>query len=492
MIKLVVTDMDGTLNYHPNNNTTYKADASLPTQNLAAIKHLTNSGIDFMIATGRLKADVDILLKDTRCKYTVLSQNGSYIIDNNDNILYKNTHNLEDVKFIITKLRDMKVNFCVSEKSGHIFDDSITLDTVEKILGVVANRTNVEDLLHYTGDVANICIIDADHSRLMEIEKECKNLFKHLPVNVNITSQITIDINHKESTKGNTISHYIKKHDIKPNEVIVVGDSFNDISMFEQFSNSFVMNHAKEKVKSYANTEINIFSDVCNYINLPNLEIIALDEKDCKLISKSNATRIELCSTIKDGGSTPSFELVEKCVQVSTLPIRVMIRNNVETYSYTNNEIDAMIVNINKIKSLPIDGFVFGCNNIDKINQLHLKRLIEACHPFNITYHRAFDEIEDKQNAINILNDLKVDTILTNFGLDKFDEATLNSKVNELDFKNTDFLYGGGVSLDNIDSILKYTNNIHIGTLAHKDNSFENEIDVDKINYIANKIFKKN
>jgi hydroxymethylpyrimidine pyrophosphatase-like HAD family hydrolase len=61
-----------------------------------------------------------------------------------------------------------------------------------------------------------------------------------------------IEINHKLAQKGSGLMQAIEKMGIKPEEVAVFGDGYNDISLFEQFSNSYAPENAQLGIKAKA------------------------------------------------------------------------------------------------------------------------------------------------------------------------------------------------------------------------------------------------
>lgn len=217
------------------------------------------------------------------------------------------------------------------------------------------------------------------------------------------------------------------------------------------------------------------------------LEIIATNENDCLKLAKSSVDRIELCSNLDVGGLTPDIKIVEKCSSISIVPMRVMIRESSDSFSYNDFEVHKMIEIIQKYKHFNIEGFVFGCNDGDMINEEHLRLITEACYPKKMTYHRAFDEILDKNYAIKLLDKYNVDTVLTNFGLENINKSTLESNFANFNSLNINLLFGGGVTDSNLDDILNYTNNIHIGTFARLDNTFNSDVNINLINEIKSK-----
>jgi HAD superfamily hydrolase (TIGR01484 family) len=61
-----------------------------------------------------------------------------------------------------------------------------------------------------------------------------------------------IQVTAPECHKGSGINHLIQKLDIKPEEVLAIGDMYNDIPMFELLPHSVAMGNAPDEVKSKA------------------------------------------------------------------------------------------------------------------------------------------------------------------------------------------------------------------------------------------------
>lgn len=72
-----------------------------------------------------------------------------------------------------------------------------------------------------------------------------------------------IEITPKGCSKSSGLAFYLDYNKISRDNVIVVGDSGNDISMFKEFPNhSYCMEHAGQHVQKYAKNIINRFSDL--------------------------------------------------------------------------------------------------------------------------------------------------------------------------------------------------------------------------------------
>ena len=86
------------------------------------------------------------------------------------------------------------------------------------------------------------------------------------------------------------------------------------------------------------------------------------------------------------------------------------------------------------------------------------KKLVERANPLSITFHMAFDEIEDKLKAIDQLVELGVDRILTKGGCENAlaGRESLKKLVEYANDRIT-IMPGKGVNKENRDYILEYT-----------------------------------
>lgn len=81
MIKLVACDLDGTL---------FNSDMVVSPENAAAIRAAQESGIEFLVATGRAPKQSKFLLKDAGIKTGFINLNGALVYDTNDHLTVKN------------------------------------------------------------------------------------------------------------------------------------------------------------------------------------------------------------------------------------------------------------------------------------------------------------------------------------------------------------------------------------------------------------------
>lgn len=129
---------------------------------------------------------------------------------------------------------------------------------------------------------------------------------------------------------------------------------------------------------------------------------------------KAGADRIELCSALSVGGITPSWAFSQYAVKNSSIPINVMIRQRAGDFVFSSNEIAMMNDEIQMMRDLGVNGVVIGALNIDaQINVKACQQWIESAGDLDVTFHRAFDTVQDWQYALEQVIDLGCKSILT-------------------------------------------------------------------------------
>lgn len=139
-----------------------------------------------------------------------------------------------------------------------------------------------------------------------------------------------------------------------------------------------------------------------------------------KIASKYGVKRIELCSALSLGGLTPSYGLIEKCVQEASVEVHAMIRPREGGFVYSKEEINLMAKNIVAAKTAGATGVVFGVLNAKQEISESNQKLFSLAKSLNldVTFHRAFDFVKDYRKAIEGIIAIGFDRVLTS-GLEK-------------------------------------------------------------------------
>ena len=153
------------------------------------------------------------------------------------------------------------------------------------------------------------------------------------------------------------------------------------------------------------------------------LEICLEDVPGAAVAERAGADRIELCTDLAQGGTTPSIDRVASVLaSVDRVGVQVLVRARPGDFVYSAAEIDAMVRDIEAIEALARPpgvtvGFVIGAlNGNDRVDVPALTRLRIACGPAPVTFHRAFDVVPDRRSALEALIGLGLDRVLTSGG----------------------------------------------------------------------------
>jgi copper homeostasis protein len=144
------------------------------------------------------------------------------------------------------------------------------------------------------------------------------------------------------------------------------------------------------------------------------LEICADSVGSAVTASTSGADRIELCTSLPEGGTTPSLGMIVSAKRNLDIPVNVLIRPRSSDFIYDDDEFDIMRHDIELCGEAGADGVVIGVllqnGEIDVERTL---KLMSYAGPMSVTFHRAFDLTDDPFKALETLISAGVDRILT-------------------------------------------------------------------------------
>ena len=182
------------------------------------------------------------------------------------------------------------------------------------------------------------------------------------------------------------------------------------------------------------------------------VEVCANSLRSAINAEKAGADRIELCAELGVGGITPSYGLLKSVKERISIPVHVLIRPRSGDFTYSDSEFDIMKKDVALCVDLGFDGIVSGVlhkdfsldeKRIESINQKPSKEL-------KFTFHRAFDWVEDPYKALEQLEALKVDFILSS-GQQKSAAEGIDLLIELLQQEsNCSIMPGGGIGIDNV------------------------------------------
>ena len=121
-------------------------------------------------------------------------------------------------------------------------------------------------------------------------------------------------------------------------------------------------------------------------------EVCANSVESCIEAEKGGAGRVELCASIPEGGTTPSYGEIVMARRMIGIKLHVIIRPRGGDFIYTPLELSTMVEDIRMARMAGADGLVFGCLTADgDVDMATMARLMAASDGLPVTFHRAFD-----------------------------------------------------------------------------------------------------
>jgi copper homeostasis protein len=190
------------------------------------------------------------------------------------------------------------------------------------------------------------------------------------------------------------------------------------------------------------------------------LEIACFNVQSAINAVRSGANRVELCANPELGGTTPSDEDFKKVQDVAVpVPVNVMVRPRGGDFEYTEAEFDTMKESLIRLHGLGADGFVFGILKDGKVDVQRCQALVKLADGQYCTFHRAFDELEDKQAGLQDVIKCGFSGILTSGGKHDAIKGTsaLRQLVEATKGDEIHIIVGGGARSSNIELLKKET-----------------------------------
>jgi Cof subfamily protein (haloacid dehalogenase superfamily) len=239
MIKLIATDMDGTL---LNNK------GQLPKNFFNILNKLNSKNIIFVAASGRPYYTLENNFEEEKDKVYFVAENGAVIMHGGNELFSK----FLDKKIVNDIIEDSKkLNHChlvlCAEHKAYV--QSTKKEFITEVEKYYHNYDIVDSLNKVSDDIVKISIYDFEGS-LENSYLKLNPKWKEAAL-ITVSGKNWLDIGRTDVNKGEAIKFLQNKFNISEMETMVFGDNFNDIHMLQSAYYSYVMENAPEEVKKY-------------------------------------------------------------------------------------------------------------------------------------------------------------------------------------------------------------------------------------------------
>lgn len=252
MIKLIASDLDGTILQH--------GAQTVDPEFFPVIRALKEKGIRFIAASGRQYSNLQQLFKEVDQDIWYISENGGMYVFN-DTIHIPKTHSKELVNEIVTAIRqdpDCELTFSCShttyleKKSQHFYEHLINK--------VKYDITLTDDLLALDEETMKIAIHNSKGAHVCEAKY--RELFSD-KLTVVTSGNLWIDFMPFGVNKGAALEHITRDLGIQPEECMAFGDQWNDEEMLKFVGTSYAMQSAVPGISDFCtHTTDNVLTEL--------------------------------------------------------------------------------------------------------------------------------------------------------------------------------------------------------------------------------------
>ena len=241
MIKLVATDIDGTILIP-------EGEFTQPVKE--CIKKLCRKEIKVVLVTGRMHAAASLIAKDLNLDTPVVSYQGG-LIKHNNKTLYEKCLTKEQTEKVINWAKTENIHL-------NLYNDDILYSEkdcyeIERYCKNLHTHYTVKPYSEIKKDKVNkLLAIDYNNpEKIDRLEKELPGIFPELYI-VKSTPYF-LEFSNKEASKYCAVKFLQKYWGISADETLTIGDQNNDIALLRAGGVRVAMGNATEELKKVAN-----------------------------------------------------------------------------------------------------------------------------------------------------------------------------------------------------------------------------------------------
>ena len=239
MIKLIATDMDGTL---LNSNNEIHADF------YPMFQSLKEKDIIFAAASGRQYYNLLERFKDIKDDMMFIAENGTFVVYKGKELIV-NSLEKNIAKELIEIGRTIPNSYVILCGKNSAYIESHDERLIKQTAKYYERYKIVEDLTSIDDDILKVTICDFNGS-----ENNSNNYFDEYrdKVQITVSGEIWLDIVAKGINKGVAINEIQNLLNIDYKETMVFGDYLNDLEMMSSAYHSYAMANAHDTLKKAA------------------------------------------------------------------------------------------------------------------------------------------------------------------------------------------------------------------------------------------------
>ncbi|TFD99699.1 Cof-type HAD-IIB family hydrolase [Jeotgalibacillus salarius] len=272
MIKLIASDMDGTL---------LNGSHEIGKDTIEAIREAKEAGIEVIIATGRAYNEAIVPLKAAGLSLPLIVVNGAEVRNAAGEQLFKRGLSAEKAEEAADALEKLDIYFEIYTENGTYTNHKE--HGVQLLIDIFLTSNpdtplpNVREEAESRYDDGHVNVVDDYHAVFNSSEtvykflafsskpeklKQAKEILSEMGgLAISSSGKENLEITSVEAQKGIALEWYVKERGINTEDVMAIGDNYNDVSMMKLAGWSVAMGNAPEDIQQ-----------ICRYVTATNRE----------------------------------------------------------------------------------------------------------------------------------------------------------------------------------------------------------------------------
>ncbi|TVY07416.1 HAD family hydrolase [Paenibacillus cremeus] len=258
MIKLVVSDLDGTL--------LVGHTKSIREEDRQALLKAEELGITVAFASGRMRPEITVIAQELALPAHAISQNGAYVHLKDGTLLQSAAFERELIVRLAEAAEGTPLLTVIAGPDSYIVQqlDDRTRPLQANLMAPLEEATNMLEILGRELICGKISYI-GEVPRLLEL-KQALEAEHGDAVDVYISDVNCLDVMPRQSSKGAGLNALRELLGVRPEESACFGDAFNDLSMFAVTPHSFAMATSHPEVQRHAARTVGSVAEALDWV----------------------------------------------------------------------------------------------------------------------------------------------------------------------------------------------------------------------------------
>ncbi|AJA47337.1 putative phosphatase HI [Clostridium pasteurianum DSM 525 = ATCC 6013] len=244
-IKMICLDIDGTL---------LNSRHQISKITKEVIKTVSNDKkIPVILVSARMPKGILFLQEELQIKQSIICYSGALILDESRDVLSKKIISVYDLEKLYKLVQCEKVHMSLyKDDEWYIEGMDYWAKQESDITNITPNIVDFSELIKLwkkerTGPNKILCMSEA--GRINSLKEKIGDY----DLNIYPSKPTYLEIMPKEASKTSAIDVLRRKFNIKQEEILAMGDNYNDMDMIEYAGLGIAMGNAPDKVKECAN-----------------------------------------------------------------------------------------------------------------------------------------------------------------------------------------------------------------------------------------------